>query len=116
MTGAIFRISPEKNLELRFTARRAEKLEALLGDGLVNGLQKIDRIGVMSQYIACGADISREEALDAFDEFVEGGGTINDAAEVVMEALTNGGFITRSAANAVKKIQDQLSRRITQQS
>lgn len=110
MNGAILKISEDKNLELRFTARRAEKLEALLGESLLDGLQKTDRIGVTVQFIACGADIPKNEALDVYDEFVENGGTINDAANVIFEALVNGGFISKTAADAAKKVQDQLSR------
>ena len=115
MNGAILKISEDKNLELRFTARRAEKLEALLGESLLDGLQKTDRIGVTAQFIACGADIPKNEALDVYDEFVENGGTINDAANVIFEALVNGGFISKTAADAAIKVQDQLSR-ATQQS
>ena len=84
MTGAILKISTNRSLELRYTARRAEKLESLLDSGLLEGLRGISRIGVMAQYIACGADITKEEALDAYDEYVGNGGNINGAAEVIV--------------------------------
>ncbi len=116
MTGAILKISPEKSIELRFTARRAEALENELDDSLLNGLAKSDRAGVITKYIAHGADISKEEAYDLYDEYIENGGTINDLAEVVIKALENGGFISRSAVEAAKKLRDQLLHRNAQRS
>lgn len=111
MTGAILKISENRSLELRYTARRAEKLESLLDSGLLEGLRGISRIGVMAQYIACGADITKEEALDAYDEYIDNGGDINGAAEVIVQALYNGGFISQGASDAAKKMIDQLNRR-----
>ena len=111
MTGAILKISANRNLELRYTARRAEKLESLLDDGLLEGLRGISRIGTLAQYIACGADITKEEALDAYDEYIDNGGDINGAAEVIVQALYNGGFISQGASDAAQKMIDQLNRR-----
>ena len=108
MTGAYLKISDEKSLELRFTARRAEKLESELDCDLLLGLSRCQRVGVLTRFIACGADISHNEACDAYDEFVDNGGTIEDASEVVMTALKNVGFIAKSAVEAAKKIQGQL--------
>ena len=108
MTGAYLKISDEKSLELRFTARRAEKLESELDCDLLRGLSRCQRGGVLTRFIACGADISHSEACDAYDEFVDNGSTIEDASEVVMTALKNGGFIAKSAVEAAKKIQGQL--------
>ena len=105
MTGAYLKISDEKSLELRFTARRAEKLESELDCDLLLGLSRCQRVGVLTRLIACGADIWHS---DAYDEFVDNGGTIEDASEVVMTALKNGGFIAKSAVEAAKKIQGQL--------
>ena len=110
MTGAILKISPEKNIELRYTARRAEKLEALTDDSLLNGLAKCDRAGTLVKFISCGADIPQEEAYDIYDEFVANGGTTDTAAGVIFEALVNGGFISKNAAETAKKLQGQLSR------
>ena len=103
MTGAYLKISDEKSLELRFTARRAEKLESELDCDLLRGLSRCQRVGVLTRFIACGADISHSEACDAYDEFVDNGGTIEDASEVVMTALKNGGFIAKSAVEAAKR-------------
>ena len=75
MTGAYLKISDEKSLELRFTARRAEKLESELDCDLLLGLSRCQRVGVLTRFIACGADISHSEACDAYDEFVDNGGT-----------------------------------------
>ena len=108
MTGAILKISPEKSIELRYTARRAQRLEAELDSSLLMGLSAIDRVGVLAKYIAFGADISLEQAYDAFDEYVGNGGSVNGAADVVVKALENGGFISRDAVNAAKKVKDQL--------
>ena len=108
MTGAYLKISDEKSLELRFTARRAEKLESELDCDLLRGLSRCQRVGVLTRFIACGADISHNEACDAFDEYIDNGGTIEDASEVVMAALKNGGFMTKSAVEVAKKIQGQL--------
>lgn len=108
MTGAILKISPERNIELRFTARRAEKLETLINDSLLNGLAKCDRAGMLARFISCGADIPLEEAYDAYDDFVDNGGTTDTAAGVIFEALVNGGFISKNAAKAAKKLQGQL--------
>ena len=54
------------------------------------------------------------EGCDAYDEFVDNGGPIEDASEVVMTALKNGGFIAKSAVEAAKKIQGQLLDRAAQ--
>ena len=43
MTGAYLKISDEKSLELRFTARRAEKLESELDCDLLLGLSRTTR-------------------------------------------------------------------------
>lgn len=45
MTGAYLKISDEKSLELRFTARRAEKLESELDCDLLRGLSRCQRVG-----------------------------------------------------------------------
>ncbi len=111
MTGAYLKISDEKSLELRFTARRAEKLESELDCDLLRGLSRCQRVGVLTRFIACGADISHNEACDAFDEYIDNGGTVEDASEVVMAALKNGGFMTKSAVEIAKKIQGQLLNR-----
>ncbi len=114
MTGAILKISPEKSVELRFTARRAERLENELDCSLLNGLGKSDRAGVIVKYIAHGADISKDEAYDLYDEYIENGGSLNDLAEVVVKALENGGFIAKSAVEAAKnsKISSSTEKRL----
>ena len=111
MTGAILKITPEKSVELRYTARRAEKLENELGSSLLEGLAKTDRAGVAVKYIAHGADVPMSEASDLYDESIENGGTINDLAEVIVEALENGGFIAKKALETAKKLQNQLLNR-----
>ncbi len=111
MTGAILKITPEKSVELRYTARRAEKLENELGSSLLEGLAKTDRAGVAVKYIAHGAEVPMSEAYDLFDEFIENGGSLNDLAEVIVTALENGGFIAKTALKAAKKIQNQLQNR-----
>ena len=111
MTGAILKITPEKSVELRYTARRAEKLENELGGSLIEGLAKCDRAGVAVKFIAHGADIPQSEAYDLFDEFIENGGSLNDLAEVIVTALENGGFIAKTALKTAKKIQNQLQNR-----
>lgn len=108
MTGAYLKISEDRSLELRFTARRAEKLENELDCDLLRGLSRCQRVGVLTRFIACGADIPHDEACSAFDEYVENGGTVDSAAEVIVTALRNGGFISQSAVDAAKKIQGQL--------
>lgn len=111
MTGATLKISPEKSVELRYTARRAEKLENDLGGSLIEGLAKCDRAGVATRFIAHGAEVSQSEAYDLFDEFIENGGSLNDLAEVIVTALENGGFIAKKALESAKKIQNQLLNR-----
>ena len=108
MTGAYLKISDEMSLELRFTARRAEKLENELDCDLLRGLSRCQRVGVVTRFIACGADIPHSEACDAYDEYIDNGGTIEDASEVIMNALKNGGFIAKSAVEVAKKLQGQL--------
>ena len=51
MTGAILKISDEKSIELRYTARRAERLEKLLDNSLLRGLARIERVSVLADYI-----------------------------------------------------------------
>lgn len=116
MTGAILKITPEKSVELRYTARRAEKLENELGGSLIEGLAKCDRAGVAVKFIAHGTDIPQAEAYDLFDEFIENGGSLNDLAEVIVTALENGGFIAKTALKTAKKIQNQLQNRAAQRS
>lgn len=113
MTEAIFKISENKSLVLRYSARRAEKLEAELGCSLTEGLTKVDRIGVLSKYISCGADITHDEALDAYDEYIGNGGTLESAVDVIFAALENGGFIAKGAAETAKKIRDRLRARVS---
>lgn len=116
MTGTILRISDSRSIELRFTARRAEALENDLGDSLLRGLAKADQVGVITKYIRHGADISKDEAYDLYDEYIDNGGRLNDLAEVVLEALENGGFISKKAAQTAKKLKSQLEDRAAQQS
>lgn len=108
MTGAILRINDNRSLELRYNAKRAEKLEKLLDTGLVQGLAKIDRVGVLIKYISCGADISEDEAYTVYDEFIENGGGMNDVSDVIVEALQNGGYIPKKAMEAAKKLEAKL--------
>lgn len=111
MIGATLKITPEKSVELRYTARRAEKLENELGGSLIEGLAKCDRVGVAVKFIAHGADIPTTDAYDIYDEFVDNGGSLNDLAEVIVTALENGGFIAKTALESAKKIQNQLQNR-----
>lgn len=113
MTGAILKISDNKSLELRYTARRAEKLETELGSSLTDGLTKVDRISVLAKYISCGADVSHDEALDAYDEYIGNGGTLESAVDVVFDALENSGFIAKGASEAAKKVRNQLRARVS---
>ena len=89
--------------ELRFTARRAEKLEELLGESLLRSLARVDRVSVIVRYIECGADISHEAALDLYDGYIANGGTLEGAAEAIAAALENSGFIARGAVDSAKK-------------
>ncbi len=111
MTGAILKISPDRSLELRYTARRAEKLESLLNNSLLRGLARVERVSVLADYIACGADISHEEALDAYDDYIENGGTMESAVDVVFTALENGGYVAKGASDVAKKIMGQFAAR-----
>lgn len=107
-TGAILKISGSKSLELRYTAMRAEKLEKLLDSSLVQGLAKSDRAGVLVKYIACGAEISEEEAYAVYDELIENGGSMSDVSDAIVEALQNGGYIPKKAVEAAKKLEAKL--------
>ncbi len=111
MISAILKISDEKSIELRYTARRAEKLEKLLDNSLLRGLARIERVSVLADYISCGADISHGEALDLYDEYVENGGTLEGAADVIFDALENGGYIAKGASDTAKKIKGQFAAR-----
>ncbi len=108
MTGAILKISDAKSLELRYTAKRAEKLEKELDDSLLGGLRKSDRVGVVVKYIACGADITTEEAYTAYDEYIDNGGDMAAISDVIVEALQNGGYIPKKAVEAAKKLEAKL--------
>lgn len=108
MTGAILKISDSRSLELRFTAKRAEKLEKLLDSSLVEGLAKSERVGVLVKYIACGADISEDEAYAAYDEYIENGGNMGGVSNAIVEALANGGYISKKVVDAAKKLEAKL--------
>ena len=107
-TGAILKISENKSIELRYTAKRAEKLEKLLDCGLVQGLAQSDRVGVLVKYISCGADIKEDEAYTAYDELIENGGSMSDVSDAIIEALQNGGYIPKKAVEAAKKLEAKL--------
>lgn len=107
-TGAILKINDGKSLELRYTAKRAETLEKQLDTSLVQGLAKTDRVGVLVKYIACGADISEDEACTAYDELIESGGSMSDVSNAIVEALQNGGYIPKKAVDAAKKLEAKL--------
>ena len=114
MTGAFLRISDSRSVELRFTARRAEALENDLGESLLRGLARADRVGVAVEYLRHGADISKDEAYDLYDEYIGCGGSLNDLCEVILKALENGGFISKKAAESAKKLKGQLEDRAAQ--
>lgn len=107
MTGAYI-TTKNGATELRFTARRAEKLEEILGESLLRSLAKADRVGVIVRYIECGADITHDEALDLYDSYIENGGSLDGAAEAIGAALENGGFIERGTVTQAKKVKGQL--------
>lgn len=108
MTGAFFKISDDKTLELRYTAKRAERLEKLLDCSLLEGLAKTERVGVVVKFIACGADISENEAYEVYDEYIENGGTLSGVSDVLVEALQNGGYIPKKVVEAAKKLEAKL--------
>lgn len=110
MVSAILKLNDSESVELKYTAFRAEALENELGDGLLNGLAKIDRVGVMVKYIAHGAGISADEARAAIDKAVDGGKTLEDINEVIVQALINGGFISKTAMEAAKNLRGKLLR------
>lgn len=107
MNGAYIK-TKDGATELRFTARRAEKLEELLGESLLRALTRADRVSVLVRYIECGADISHDEALDLYDRYIADGGSLDGAAEAVAAALEAGGFIRRGTVDAAKKARGQL--------
>ena len=47
MVSAILKLNENERVELKYTAFRAEALENELGEGLLIGLSRIDRVGVM---------------------------------------------------------------------
>lgn len=110
MTGAFIKLG-DRSVELRYTAKRAERLEKELDSSLLNGLSKTDRVGVVAQYVAAGADMTVDEAYKLYDEFAENGGTLEDIVEVIVDAMANGGYISKIALNALetsKKMRNQL--------
>ena len=115
MVSSILKISDSKSYELRFTAKRAEQLENELNTSLLKGLAQTERVGVLCKYIQYGAGITHDEALSAYDEFVENGGSMEQASEVVVDALLNGGYISKTAVDQVKKVREQLLHRAAQQ-
>lgn len=98
-------------VELRFTARRAESLEADIGKGLLQGLRDSDKVGTIIKYIQHGAGVSVDEACDIYDGFIENGGSMSEINDIIVEALQNGGFIPKKVVEAAKKITDQLTNR-----
>lgn len=101
----------EKSVELKFTARRAAALEADLGEGLLAGLSKSDRVSVAVKYLARGADISLDEAYDMYDQYIESGGTLEELNEVIVEGLKNGGFLYRAAVKAAEELKNRLAQK-----
>lgn len=101
----------EKSVELKFTARRAAALEADLGEGLLSGLSKSDRVSVAVKYLARGADISLDEAYDMYDQYIESGGTLEELNEVIVEGLKNGGFLSRAAVKAAEELKNRLAQK-----
>lgn len=101
----------EKSVELRFTARRAAALEADLGEGLLAGLSKSDRVSVAAKYLSRGADISLDEAYDLYDEYIESGGTLEELNEVIVEGLQNGGFLSKAAIKAAEELKSRLEKK-----
>ena len=114
MISAQLKVNDSKSLELKYTAARAEQLEAELDDGLLNGLTKLDRVGVMIKYISHGAGISPDEARAAFDEIMERGGSMEEISDAIVEALKNGGYISKSAVEAAKNLRGKLLRNAPQ--
>ncbi len=110
MVAALLKISDRRTLEIKYTALRAEALEKDLDCGLLYGLAQSDRIGVMLKYIQHGAGITYEEAAAAYDEYVDNGGSLEKLSDVVVEALRNGGFISKAAQEKGKKLKNQLDR------
>ena len=96
---------------MKFTARRAAALEADLGEGLLSGLSKSDRVSVAVKYLARGADISLDEAYDMYDQYIESGGTLEELNEVIVEGLKNGGFLSRAAVKAAEELKNRLAQK-----
>ncbi len=96
---------------MKFTARRAAALEADLGEGLLAGLSKSDRVSIVAKYLARGADISLDEAYDLYDEYIGNGGTLEELNEVIVEGLQNGGFLSKAAIKAAEELKNRLAQK-----
>lgn len=95
---------------LKISARNACLLEESIGCSIVDGLQRLTQISVLSEYYfraMLGHNDSvkkKDDVLTIFDEYIICGGTYDELQAKMIEVLVTSGILAKEAADAVKNL------------
>lgn len=99
-----------REYNLKITAAHAVKLEEDLGTDLITGMDKLAEVKTLAKYYyaagkAMNDDIRTiDDVYQLFDDYILGGGTMDDLQFLMMDVLVTSGILTRDVNEAQKKM------------
>ena len=94
---------------LKITAAHAVSLEEALGTDLITGMEKFPEIKTLAQYYLAAAKTMNsinkiEDVYQLFDDYILGGGTMDELQLLMMDVLETSGILTKDTNEAQKKM------------
>ncbi|MCQ2464383.1 MAG: hypothetical protein MJ095_02225 [Oscillospiraceae bacterium] len=98
---------------LKITVESAIQLEDEINCSIVEGLNKLDEMRMMSKYIYAALyplndGITKENTYGIINEFLMHGGKTEDLLDIILEVMECSGYIRQEAVDASKKMRAQL--------
>lgn len=99
---AIWKVEKEE-YKLKLSAEATIDAERKLGESLMMAMTKMDQAEVRITVLHAAMkknypDMSYEDTLNLYDTYMDGGGTLDDLFDVIMEVYKVSGFMRRGMA------------------
>ena len=102
-----------REVQLKFTAANAVRLEEQIGTDLLSGLDKLAEVKTLAKFYLFAAksmndDINKiDDIYSIFDEYITDGGSYEALQELIIETLVVSGIMSRQVHEASKKAQEK---------
>jgi len=95
---------------LKITAAHAVSLEETIGTDLITGMEKFPEVKTLAQYYLAAVKTMNdsikkvEDVYQLFDDYILGGGTMDELQLLMMDVLETSGILTKDTNEAQKKM------------